>query len=161
MLYPQALARMFAYSFNWLNANRVGLTDEEAFQFPIRGGNNLNWLLGHIVSSRSRVLEILRQQPVWDEVQRAPYRSGSQPVSGLQSGVLPIEAIWNAYDLSQQRIAKGFQQITFEELAHPSGFAENTYGDSLAYFHFHETFHMGEISALLQALGRQPDWIFS
>ena len=50
---------------HWVVRKNVdGLTHEESLVRPPAGGNPANWILGHIIVTRDRILEHLGEQPV-------------------------------------------------------------------------------------------------
>jgi len=49
--------------------------------------------------------------------------------------------------------------MSYDDMCRPSGYRDNTVGDSLAYFHFHEAHHVGQILYLAQFAGKKSVWI--
>ena len=113
---------------------------------PYGGGHSINWLLGHILSSRSFPLKLLGEAQVWAEASRARYRDGSSPIGAEGPGILPAQELMALFEVSQIRLVAGLGRTSAEQLGKPSGYAGNTVLDSLLYFHFHETYHVGQMT---------------
>jgi hypothetical protein len=153
MIHPQALIKMFGYNLRLIDEQITGMTHEESlFQSPIEG-NCINWVLGHLVSSRTTPLKLIGAQPVWTEVQRRFYRNGS--LQHETEGIFPLGELVKAIYLTQERLISRLQQLTYEDMCIPSGYQDNTIGDSLAYFHFHEAQHIGQLLILREFTGKK------
>ena len=55
-------------------------------QLPFRG-NCFNWVVGHIVAHRDKMLVALGKDPILDEDEAQVYARGSEPVTGMQTAV--------------------------------------------------------------------------
>jgi len=53
----------------------------------------------------------------------------------------------------------GLRKMSYEDLCKSSGYRDNTLGDSLGYFQFHEAHHVGQILLLAQYAGKAGVWI--
>ena len=135
------------------------ISPREALIQPFAESHSANWLLGHIVSSRSFPLKLLRQAPVWDEEARARYRDGSEPIGGEEANVLPIGRLMSLFETSQSRIIAGLNDTADNHLNEPSGYAQNTVLDSLLYFYFHETYHVGQLAIIAELLGKGAKYV--
>lgn len=91
---------------------------------------------------------------MWDDSTRARYRNGSLPIKGEEPGVLRLEVLMAAFNLSQERLINGLSRMTYEDMCEPSPYKDNTIGDSLAYVQFHEAHHVGQIVYLGQLAGK-------
>src|SRR5437762_4909444 len=67
------LSRMYEISYGALFRNLEGITHEESLIEPTPAGNTLNWVLGHIVATRNRMLPMLGAQPFWPPEQAFLY----------------------------------------------------------------------------------------
>jgi hypothetical protein len=159
MIHPDALVKLFEYNALLVNKQLVGMSDAECLLHPPFTDDCINWLLGHMISARTRVLGVVDRPPVWDDAKRARYKSGAAPVTELGNGVLPIEVLLSDFNVSQQRLVDGLQHTTFEQLSKMSGYEKNTVADSLAYFHYHEAVHVGQIIYLAQYAGKLGTWL--
>lgn len=159
MVHPRALIKLFGYNAEIINKQTAVLSHEDSLlQLPF-DANCLNWVLGHIISSRSLPLQLVGEAPVWTEAQRAAYRHLSTNVQADDAGILRLETLVADFNRSQERLVHGLNQTSYEAMCQPSGYRDNTIGDSLAYFHFHEAQHVGQILYLAQYAGKDGVWI--
>ena len=133
-----------------------GMTHAESVAVPPFRANSFNWVLGHIVNSRNRVLALLGEDAVLREEDVALYRTGSERVS-LDTAV-PLERLLAALALSQDRIVAGLAASTPGELAAVIDAERGTtVAGSIAGLHWHETYHTGQLEILRQvAVERDP-----
>jgi uncharacterized damage-inducible protein DinB len=159
MVHPKALIKLFDYNVELINKQTAGMTHQESLlQLPFEA-NCLNWVLGHIISSRTGALHLVREQPTWTEEQRAPYRHGSGGVLNDEESVMELGDLVITLNRSQERLVHGLNGMSYEDMCYPSGYRDNSIGDSLAYFHFHEAHHVGQILFLAQYAGKKGVWI--
>ncbi|MFW5690898.1 MAG: DinB family protein [Chloroflexota bacterium] len=154
-----ALKTLYGYNAALLNRQLEGMTHAHSLmQLPFEG-NCLNWVVGHLISSRIRALELVGEQPVWTDAERARYRFGSAPIREDGPGVLPLETLCDTFNESQVRLLRGLDRSTPERLAEPSSFRGQTVGGSLAYFQFHEAHHIGQMTLLGPLAGFPGAWL--
>jgi hypothetical protein len=159
MVHPKALIKMYTYNIELIINQTAGMTHEESLlQLPFEG-NSLNWVLGHIISSRSFPLGLVGEQAVWTDIQRTHYRHGSANIKCDGEGVIKLGDLLVDLNLSQERLVNGLNRKSYDDMCRPSGFKNNTVGDSLAYFQFHEAHHVGQIIYLAQFAGKEGVWI--
>ena len=126
-----------------------GVDDNEAVLQPPFEANCMNWILGHIISRRNSSLECLQQEPVWDETIMAKYRSGSAPILGA-SQARPLSHLLQDLDQTVEEMEQALAGATMDDLRLE---LENDRGrkavvDHLKGFHWHETFHLGQLELL-------------
>jgi hypothetical protein len=159
VIHPKALIKMFGYNIELITKQTAGMTHEESLlQLPFEG-NCFNWVLGHIVSSRTFPLQYVDEQPAWTDRRRARYRHGSANILCDGEGVIRLDDLLADLNLSQERLICGLNRMSYDDMCRPSGYRDNTVGDSLAYFHFHEAHHAGQILYLAQFAGKKGVWI--
>ncbi len=138
----------------WLiEKQTAGLShDDSVRQLPFRG-NCLNWVLGHLASSRERALQLLGGEPVLEESEKSRYATGSPPVVGLTDAV-PLARLQAALQSSQSRIVAALDKLAADDLGRvideESG---RTLGQHLSGLHWHETYHVGQLELLRQLAG--------
>jgi uncharacterized damage-inducible protein DinB len=150
----QTLADSFKTTHWIIKKQTDGLTHEDSLlQLPFRG-NCLNWVLGHIIASRNSALTWLEQEPVWDEVRASRYGNGSEPITSGDDAVR-LEEMLADLDRSQERILAGLEAITDAALERmvPWGKGEQSVAEILAFLHWHETYHTGQLEILRQLAG--------
>jgi uncharacterized damage-inducible protein DinB len=104
---------------------------------------------------RNRVAALLGQP-----VQAAPWEAGF--AKGTKPADLPadldIQAVVAAFHAAQEAIAGGWDGLTGETLAKPFGRTlpngEDTVGGALAFFAWHEAYHMGQLAFMRRLAGR-------
>jgi hypothetical protein len=139
-----------------LKGQTADLTQEESLFQPPGGGNCVNWLLGHIVTSRNQMLELLGRQPVWGQDERARYALGSPPITATGPGVLEISRLLEDYEATQAPILEALEAATDEELAVqiPWFGGEIDKNGALGGFLFHEAYHVGQAGLVRRLLGK-------
>ena len=159
MIHPQALIKLFGYSAELIEKQTVGLTHGDSLRQVLAEANSINWVLGHVISARTVALRLVDEEPVWTDEQRARYRHTSANVLADDKNVVRLEELVVAFCESQRRLVRGLSRMSYEAMCQPSGYEENTVGDSLAYFHFHEAQHVGQLLYLAQAIGKEGAWL--
>jgi uncharacterized damage-inducible protein DinB len=145
------LTAMFQFSHGVLTRNLEGITAEESLRAPGSGGNSLNWVLGHLLSYRNRILSLLGEPPAWDSPRAVRYARGSAPL-GPDDDPVPFDILCAGFDRSQELLLAALQSASAEKLA-----ATNERGEPLAQrlamLAFHEGYHGGQIGLLRRLLG--------
>jgi uncharacterized damage-inducible protein DinB len=157
MKYPDAdtMIQSFARTWRVIHRQTEGLSNADSLiQLPFRG-NCLNWVLGHILVGRNRVLELLGEPQLWGEAEKARYRTGSDPVT-IEAQALPLERLLADLDRSQEQIAAALESVSPAYLAEPeeSGGDDQSRGQAVAFHHWHETYHTGQLELLRQLAGK-------
>lgn len=123
---------------------------------PAGGGNSIMWIVGHITQTRAGMLSLLgdRASTGWGEL----FRRGAQK---QDSSAYPEPQAIKAkgIELTRQLQAK-LAAMTQEELGAPVTAVKlpnvNTVVDALAFFAFHEAYHVGQLGYVKKALGYSP-----
>jgi hypothetical protein len=148
----ETLADYYGLTYRVIHWQLNGLTNEDSFlQLPFRG-NCLNWVLGHVVFNREAVLTRLGESLPWTEAEAARYRPDSEPVTGAEDA-LPLERLLSALEESQARITAGLKRVSDADLEKPAG-DDETVGEMIAFSHWHETYHIGQLELLRQVAGK-------
>ena len=152
------LKRLYGINFYAAEKNIEGLTDEEARAWP-EGGNSINWILGHMVFARDLILQVLEQEPILTEAQGKAYGRGSERQS--EEAYLSLDTLRDKLRESQSRLLKGLEQAPDDafnkpqgESNYPPGFQE-TEGDKVVFFQFHEAYHVGQLGILRRIVGKE------
>ncbi len=143
-----SLVKSYEYTAEVILTQVNDLKHEESLFQLLENGHSINWLLGHIVSSRTSPLQTVGAVAVWSEEDRSRYRHGSRPIGQDESGVLQLAQLVDIFGHTQNRLIDRFNKMDALALAQPSGFAANSVLDSLLYFHFHESYHVGQITVV-------------
>ncbi len=154
-----ALVKSFEYTADIIRQQVAEISHVESLKQPVAESHSANWLLGHIISARAFPLQYVGASPVWPDESRSRYRDGSSPIGSDGPGVIDFGALAEYFDTSQRRLLAGLGSIGVEELSAPSGYARNTVFESLLYFHFHETYHVGQLTMVAEALGKRAKYV--
>ena len=127
------LKKLFEINQYAFGVNVEGVTHEESLLQPGGGANCLNWVAGHVVANRNHILELLGEEPIWDQPAYEEYKRGSKPIASTAKA-RPFESILADFGRSQERIRAGLARLKDEDLAAPRG--KETLGGSLHFLHF-------------------------
>jgi hypothetical protein len=131
-----------------------GLTHEESvLQLPFRG-NCFNWVVGHIVEHRDKVLVLLDEPPQLTAQETAVYATGSDPIT-QQEMAISFDTLLATLDETQDRIIAILSEIPDAKLAEIYDEERGTtVGERIAGLHWHETYHTGQLEILRQLAGK-------
>ncbi len=150
MITPKELARAYALDLNTVKEQTKGLTHADSILQPPVRGNCMNWVLGHVVDTRSTVLQLLGQSPIITEAQAKRYGYGSEPVCADGEDILKLETMVSLIEQSQEKINAAMESITEEQLSKKmnSFMGEVTVGFFLLVMYHHESYHLGQTEIL-------------
>ena len=154
----ELLVRMFALAHGALHTNLDGVTNEESLAQPQPGGNCIQWAVAHIVATRDQVARLVGAEPVLAPELGKRFTRPAAPVVG-RADVRPM-ADWIAdLDRSQERLAGAIGALAADRLAAPFDGARlpgrpKTLAEALAFFHFHETYHVGQVGLMRRVAGK-------
>lgn len=155
---PKALGMLFGFTHGVFRQNTAGVTHEDSLRQPQPSGNCINWVGGHLVSSRQGLLALLGAAPTWTQAEQDFYKRGSAPVTAA-AGAMAWERIAADMDASQEALLGALSKLTAEQLLAPlppekNPFKVDCFGENLAIFQFHESYHVGQLGVLRRLLGR-------
>jgi uncharacterized damage-inducible protein DinB len=157
---PETCLGQLETCYALVKANASGISHDASLRHPEPAGNSLNWVLGHLVATRSDLLNALGADPVWGPEERKAYERHGPPLRDA-SKARPLAEIWTAYDLSQQRLRTAIAALTPEQLAAKAAFSpaknpNETVGSLLGVFAFHDAYHTGQTGVLRRVAGWPP-----
>ena len=143
-----------------IRRNVGDVTHEESLRAFPPFPNGLNWVLGHVVATRSGILAALGGEPVWSVAEGAPYDQHATPFTD-PSQARPLAQIWRDFDRTQARLLEVVGRLTQADLAEhlPPDTPEvpaKTRGEMLAVLGFHDAYHAGQTGMIRRLLGRPP-----
>ncbi|MCZ6792890.1 MAG: DinB family protein [Planctomycetota bacterium] len=157
-LNPAALARQYELTAYCVRKNADGLSNEEGLSAPERGGNSLNWVVGHVLASRNEFFPLVGLEPFWDEERMKLYERGSPNVTDAAAAV-PLEELLRDLGRSQEALQGYLKRATPEDLERrlpePSELLGETVGQALTVLSFHEAYHAGQTGILRRRLGKE------
>lgn len=153
----ELLEKQFSFCHYMLRANLEGIGHEASLVRPEPAGNCLNWIVGHIVSSRSSFLPLLGQEELWDAAQAAPYKRDTDPSSDSFEPIA-LDEVLADLDRSQKRLLAGLPSLTAERESerspiNPFHQKEETLGGLFTGLAFHEAYHVGQTGILRRMAG--------
>ena len=139
------------YAFhNWLVHHILeGIDHQESLlQLPF-GSNSANWILGHIVTNRSHVLDVLGVIHLWQEEVRELYHTGTHNI-GPGDKAMRLETLLKYLDDSTRLIRNALEPVSEEWLSESftNYRGEKSREAHLSGFHWHEGFHIGQLEML-------------
>ena len=126
-----------------------GISHEESvLQLPFEH-NCMNWILGHIVTNRSHVLETVGAAHDWQEEVRVLYHQDTQPVT-QESPSIQFEKLIAYLDESVNFLKAALEDVSAEWLEenYSNYRGEKTRYTHVTSFHWHESFHLGQLEIL-------------
>jgi len=152
MSYPDAghLAQSYSLTTRLINNFITGITDAAACATPLSSVNSLNWVLGHILTSRQQVARALGGEDFMPEAASVRYMTGSDPVTPESSTMIPLSTLQEFLQASQESLADALATAAPEDLAQviETRFGPRPVGQHVAGLHWHETFHVGQLEIL-------------
>jgi uncharacterized damage-inducible protein DinB len=152
------LAKMYELSYGAINRNLQDLTHQDSLVKPEHGGNCLNWVLGHLLSTRNVIHTLVGANPVLPGEHLAEYQRGSHP-EGTDK-FLDLATLRGLLDDSQRQLIPALTGLTDEALNSdvPEKFRRpplsGSLGDALTRLHYHESYHNGQIGLLRRIAGK-------
>lgn len=150
------LVMAYTTSFSIVKMQVEGLTHQDSLiQLPFRG-NCLNWVMGHMVVSRGRALQLLDETPIWtDEAITARYNFNSEPITSDDDPLVqPFDKIMADYAVSQERLMAAFDKLPPDRLDEEIMEGRSTLGKYLAFLGWHDGYHAGQTEYLRQLAGK-------
>ncbi len=107
----EVLSRGFRRNQRVIHAQAEGLSHEQSLTQTEYNVNCFNWVLGHIVSSRSDILEVFDADRVVTRDQFARYLRESEPITEDGPGVLPFVRLLELLDRSEEALEAALQRM--------------------------------------------------
>jgi uncharacterized damage-inducible protein DinB len=146
------LAKLYEINYGALFRNLEGITHEESLVEPTPAGNCVNWVLGHIVATRNRVLPLVGAQPIWPREQAFRY-SGRDGADWSRENAAQLDSIKTDLARSQQQLLTALENLSDKALAAPAQDGRPL-AEVVGFFQFHESYHGGQIALLRRIIGR-------
>ena len=145
MVGKKMLLTAYQYSYYLVTEAIQDLNHQKSLLKPPGGDNPANWILGHILTSRSNIQAMLGLTPVWEKDRCVPYLPDSEPLT-IESQVEDFEAMAAELASTQEAMMTSLEELTEEQLEEING--ENSLGENLAGYAIHEAFHAGELAMI-------------
>jgi len=139
------LTTFFNYNHYVANKNLEDITHKESLKTSQAGGNCINMVMGHIVSTRDTLLELFGYEGMCDEKMKHVYAQGAPLIMAEEA--TDINKLLKMYNESQEKIIKALPQTDL------GGDEEKT--KNLLGLAFHEAYHAGQIGILRRVIGKE------
>lgn len=152
----ELLRRAFLRNQRVIHAQADGLTHEQSLTQSEYNVNCFNWVLGHIVDSRSRLLAAFGSEQVMPEEQGIRYRRESDPVTDDGPDVVRFEDLLRMLDRTQELLDEMLANADDAWLAEETPVTEDRTSPRISQIHFtyfHDTYHTGQTDLLRQMSG--------
>src|SRR5215213_10443421 len=147
------IAGMFKANTDIVNKAIADVSPEHWFQKPGEDSNHLMFVLGHIVIHRGKTLKTLGVD--WDTPWTQLFARGAERVADTEyPSIDEMRAAWNqvSAELSATLQQANADVLTQEAPKGPPSFDGKLSG-TVAFFAFHDTYHVGQVSYLRKWLG--------
>lgn len=143
-----------------IKTNLAEMTQEESLVQPVPAGNCANWIVGHIIVYRCRLLRGLGAEAFWDESQYKTYERHEAPLTRA-ADAKPVAELMAGIEETYKSLESAFAKLTPERLAEPAPFIQvdepgGTIESALTVFAFHDAYHAGQTGVLRRIIGRAP-----
>jgi hypothetical protein len=147
---------MFKINTDIINKAIADVGVDDWFRKPGDDSNHLMWVLGHLIVHRGRTLKTLGVD--WDSSWAALFTRGAKRVADDEYP--PVEEMRAAWNQVSDELSAALRQAPADVLAKdapagPPSFDGKTSG-TVAFFAFHDTYHVGQVSYLKKWLGYGP-----
>ena len=151
----KVLANVFKRNAMVIARQVEGLSHADSLLQPEFRGNCLNFVLGHIVVHREKVMEMLGLNPIMDPTSRALYDYGSDPITEDVDGVLQLDDLMDLLSQMNELILSTVKELSAEALERDVKLGDSlaTLGQRLEFFGWHEAYHVGQTEYLRQLAG--------
>lgn len=152
MITADNLIAMYARNVAFVKSLTDGLNHADSLAQPSVPGNCINWVIGHILVYRNRMMKILGQPLVFDEVTAARYVRDSKPVLGDESGIGIFEDMRHTLEDSQDKLAAALRTLSPDDAQRMWTFGEfnMTAAEWMLFLLRHEAYHIGNLEILRQ-----------
>lgn len=151
----ETLIEMMEWNTGVIQMQTRDLTQAESLIQPPFQGNCLNWVIGHILTSRDTILKLMKLEPVLSPGEMTLYDRGSEPL--VNPGVaFELEDLLVKVKVSEERIRQEIDRMGEEALQVPTPFGRSNgaLGGHIFFLLWHETYHVGQLELLRQLAGK-------
>ena len=131
-----------------ISSKTEGLTHADSMlQLPFPA-NCMNWILGHLLVYRVRILGFIDGASQPDAAEFSLYGNGSQPLTDSAMAI-PLETLLARLDVASAEIIVALENMPPERLSALADEQGRTVDNRLAFYvMFHESYHAGQLEPL-------------
>jgi uncharacterized damage-inducible protein DinB len=138
---------IYFYNNVVLNRNLEGITHEESVRTAEGSPSTINWVLGHLLQNRLHIIRNILGKDVQTELNLDEiYKGGTKPDAAAAAN---LDALKSFFDTTQAIISEAIE----DEDAIAKENQEKL--NQLAFFSFHEAYHLGQLGILRKLLGKE------
>lgn len=132
------------------------LTHTDSLLQPQPGGNCLNWVLGHLITSQLAIISAIGGVPPFNVELVARYERDSEPIHGDEPGVLELSVLLEKLEQVNSTVDTLLGGLDEPTLSREIQIGERkmTLGWRIFFLHFHYTYHIGQLEYLRQLAGK-------
>lgn len=144
MTYNETINSYLQANYAVLHRALDGVSHEESLRELPGTGNNMHWILGHILVSRNGMCRLLDQPEICDPSFQKFFARGTRSAEPVS---VQLDEMMNIYRDSQPYLTE--MVLAFDASRDPKRNSE------LAFLCFHEAYHIGQLGLLRRALGKK------
>ena len=146
------VAMIFSFNEYFVPQALENLTQEELWRAPTSHNNSILWVAGHIAQTRATVVQLLggRFETGWGNLfdRGAKVGDAKEYPSGSEIARIMREV--------SSELRSALANLKDERLAGPASLSIpgiKTFGDELAFFALHDSYHVGQLAYIRKSLG--------
>lgn len=135
---------LISSNYKVISMNINDISNEESMIFPNGEANCMNWVLGHLIYIRNAFLNVLGEEPVWDNEKFSCYNRGEIPLNRKDEFV--------SFDELKSYLKSS--QNKFETKLNSLESVHSTIINDISGLSFHEIYHSGQLGYIRRMLGK-------
>lgn len=151
----QELTNQFRFNQMTLTTLLADVSQEDSLRTPAVGGNSINWMLGHLIATRGRLLELLDAKPAWHAELSKIY---NPELTNFPAKAKPMSELNRLLKDSLDEMSaalSAFEPSLSDPTDHMPHLKEGTWADRIGSYICHEAYHCGQIGLARRALGKK------
>ncbi len=149
------IAKIFTLNSFALAKNVEGISEDASLK-DTGAGSTINWVLGHILSTRRGIAKVAGLEMPWTKEGAEAYGRGSSPAANTNP--VAMEEILAELEENTKTLLTWLEEQTDADLknANPDGPHEifgATIGETILGLAWHEGYHVGQVGTLRRLIG--------
>jgi hypothetical protein len=148
--------KIFTMESKIIEEQTSDLTHADSLLQPQPGGNCLNWVLGHLITSQLEIISAIGGKPPFDPASVTRYDRNSEPIRGDEPGVLDLSTLVKMnlqVNSVIDTLVSGLDGAALDREIQ-IGERKMTLGWRIFFLHFHYVYHIGQLEYLRQLAGK-------
>lgn len=150
------LERQLTFTHGTIHLNLDGVDPVRALERPVAGASSPRWVLGHVLVTRNRMLELLGAPPATSPELVETFRRGSAPGPGGPGLTELLERLDGSQRVLLEALRAAGPELLEREVPGLFSPQPERAVDQLAALVFHEAYHAGQLGLLRRGLGLPP-----